>query len=64
MTERKFAKGDRFRGRAEGRGGTSYQDRVGTILDFQSPGEYKVVFDDVPGVVEYVHSHWIEPLEP
>lgn len=62
MAKTKFRKGDRFKGREEGRGGACYRGRIGTILDFHAAGEYKVVFDDAPGIVEYVYSHWIEPL--
>jgi hypothetical protein len=62
MARTKFKQGDRFKGRAEGRGGAAYRNRTGTILEFYGPGQYKVTFDDSPGVVEFVYSYWIEPL--
>lgn len=62
-TKRKFADGDRFRGKEDIKPAW-VRERTGTVLNHGPGGaEYTVVFDDDPKTVTYVQSNWIERIE-
>jgi len=56
--KRKFASGERVRGKEGDEGKASFRGRIGTVLSYLRGSGYLVRFDD--GREEYVYAHWLE----
>lgn len=59
MAAKKFNTLDRVIGKEEGP--ASFRGRIGIVVDFKGRGGYGVLFEDAPGITEYLNSDWLNP---